>query len=256
MAGSFRGARSKLKRADTHIADAEKLIAVFLASVPFEMKRELVAVKGVEQLALRAVKEVPCDLEPIAADAIHNLRAALDLMMCDLWRLNHATNIANAKFPFTKKAESFQARLIEMTSPLPQRDRDIIAKYKPYRGGDDLLWSLHEMDISDKHREIVAVGGAIPNLDGWLEVRPLTGKNFTMARDLLQACEAGEPWLTFEPGSEVKFDLTISCDVAFKEFHGVSNYSVSAALREFRRLVTSIVSELEQAYAADAAAGR
>ena len=247
MPKRFRPSNMKLKRADAHIEEAEKAIKVFVGSNPFAMKRELVAVRGVEQLVFRQIRHIPCELELIAADAIHNLRTALDLLMCDLWRINGATDLAEAKFPFTRKVEDFRSRLIQMTRPLPERDRELISRFHPYRGGNDFLWSLHEMDISDKHREIVAFGRAVPGVDGWFEVRTPSGRGFELARDLPMALEEGEPWLTVEAGSVVRFDLTVTCDLKFR-FHEMRAHSVSAALREFKQIVAKIISDFDQAY--------
>ncbi len=225
------------------------MINAFMASRPFEMKRELVAIRGEEHLVLKPIKEIPSELELVTADAIHNLGQALDHLMCDLWRANGAHDVARkAYFPFCKSAESFPSRLNQMAQPLSLRDRDILASYKPYPGGNDLLYALHEMDVSDKHRELLAIGRAVHFFDGRLAVYPPNGELFSMRRAFLKAIEDGEPWVTFPAGSKVEYDIQISCDVAFKEIHGVKNHSVAAALREFRSIVQRIIVAFEKIY--------
>jgi hypothetical protein len=36
---------------------------------------------------------------------------------------------------------------------------------KPYKGGNDVLWQLHELNNVDKHRLILTVGSAVRSTD-------------------------------------------------------------------------------------------
>jgi hypothetical protein len=41
----------------------------------------------------------------------------------------------------------------------------IIRGIKPYKGGDDILWSLHALNNRDKHRLLFTVGAAFNSFD-------------------------------------------------------------------------------------------
>jgi|SRR5882762_198517 len=40
--------------------------------------------------------------------------------------------------------------------------KDAIRSVKPYKGGNDILWTIHDLDIVDKHRILLAVGFTSP----------------------------------------------------------------------------------------------
>ena len=96
---------------------------------------------------------------------------------------------------------------------------------KPYYGGNDLLYAVHEMDIGDKHRDLIVAGHIVPSLHGTFKVGSPTRQTFDMPIDIFKALENGEPILTFEAGSQVEYDFQIAVDVAFKEIAGVQKYS-------------------------------
>ena len=47
-----------------------------------------------------------------------------------------------------------------MTSDLAKIDA-----VQPYKGGNDLLWAIHKLNIIDKHRLLLTVGSAVHSLD-------------------------------------------------------------------------------------------
>ena len=60
--------------------------------------------------------------------------------------------------------------------------RAIIKTFKPYQGGNELLWSLHQLDIMRKHRRLIGVepapeffriaGSSLqPITTGWIRTR-------------------------------------------------------------------------------------
>ncbi len=58
----------------------------------------------------RIRKAPPLALSTVIGDVVHNLRAALDLMACDLVRLNGG-NVKGVYFPFANSAEEFPGQI-------------------------------------------------------------------------------------------------------------------------------------------------
>lgn len=76
------------------------------------------------------------------------------------------------EFPISKDHVSYE-------SDKPRRVRGMradavkaIDELKPYKGGNDVLWRIHELDIIDKHRSILAVGQDWLLEGDWIESGP------------------------------------------------------------------------------------
>lgn len=87
----------------------------------------------------------------IVADAIHNIRTALDYLMAAL----AAANGKGHKHPTFPICED-QAHLREHASMklVSKAARDFIERQQSYRGGRSILWWLHRLDVIDKHRRL------------------------------------------------------------------------------------------------------
>lgn len=115
---------------------------------------------------LRFSKTAPLEVPIIIGDAIHNLRAALDLMMGDAARLL-GKNPNEVKFPFANSQADFEELLTKQ--PYKRLGLDFInllLMCAPYKGGNAALRGLHDLDVTDKHKAVlpiyVAAWGRIP----------------------------------------------------------------------------------------------
>lgn len=95
--------------------------------------------------------DVPTDLAFVVADAIHNMRSALDYLMA-------ALILANGKsghyptFPICENERSLVKRdAVKNVSPAAQ---GFIKSVQSYATGCQALWWLHRLDIIDKHRKL------------------------------------------------------------------------------------------------------
>ena len=94
----------------------------------------------------------------IIGDAIHNLRTALDLMASELATLNGKSN-KDVYFPLSDSAETLDDAIKRRRFDKAGDDAvALLRTIKPYRGGNELLRLLHDLDISDKHTALVPVG--------------------------------------------------------------------------------------------------
>jgi hypothetical protein len=117
-------------------------------------------------------------LDPIinagAGAIINNIRAALDLLAASLARRNGVKPSADTHFPiFASEQEMIDPlKGIEGKKWLSKRERATIKSLKPYNGGDETLWPLHQLDIARKHYKLIDIGVRIADL--WLTHYPRT----------------------------------------------------------------------------------
>lgn len=163
----FRASRLKVKRAKRHISDLDAAVRTYVANEPhrfyIEHNPELarraafnLSAPATSALILYITTPPPCELPLIIGDAIHNLRAALDLLACSLVRLNGRSD-KNVYFPFSERGGKDFERMIKkrnINRAAPDVV-DIIRSLEPYKGGNEALRAIHDLDITDKHVTIV-----------------------------------------------------------------------------------------------------
>jgi hypothetical protein len=98
----------------------------------------------------------------LAGDVVHNLRVALDHLAQQLALIGCPTltqkELRGVEFPIAEthaKYESDKARKVK-----GMRSEAVLAidTLKPYKGGNEVLWRLHELDNIDKHRTLFTLG--------------------------------------------------------------------------------------------------
>lgn len=151
----FKSSKLKIERAKKHTSELNNEIVSFLRRKPYRIVIEPGAEPGIHSLVIRVRENIPDNFPTIIGDAIHNLRAALDLLACDLVRMNDE-EIEDVYFPFCKDGKDFENtihhRHLDRAAP---EIVDIIRSLKPYNGGDDTLRAIHDLDISDKHKLLI-----------------------------------------------------------------------------------------------------
>lgn len=153
----FKGSKAKIARADKHIAELSALIDQFAKEVVLNFEREDA---GANWLWIpRFSMPPPCDVPIIMGDAVHNLRTALDLMICDLARLRGANTRTRLDYPFEGDEAALERKLTGKKSRYPQLGSevlDLIRMSKPYKEkGHPVLYGLHELDMWDKHELVL-----------------------------------------------------------------------------------------------------
>lgn len=179
------GPTLKVARANRHLLDFYQMMTDYLETDPFPVTLEDDA-DGVHQNArINIVRKVPLELGALLGDVVHNLRASLDLIACDMARQNGCTEVQIEKtyFPISKNEEMYKLgpqtagggrgksgrHKIHYLSP---SDKDAIDALMPYGGGNQLLYNLHELDRLDKHQIIVPVAANSASRTGPLGIEP------------------------------------------------------------------------------------
>jgi hypothetical protein len=155
MKTSFREAYLKIDRANKHINDLDGYVRGFAATDHYTILIEHDPDGGYDTLKLNSTQTIPDEFLLVLGDALHNLRSALDYAM-------HAASTVwdeHTKFPFRDTRKLLITAINGgLKQKAPKEVIDIIVDViQPYKGGDGhALWCLHQLDIEDKHRLLIA----------------------------------------------------------------------------------------------------
>lgn len=147
--------RLKLERAAHHINDLEAQVAAFLAERPFKLVERINRKAGKVSYRVKKEKPIPPAFPAIIGDAVHNLRAALDLTMFGI--AGHIDPKIN--FPFAKEADRLAAAIKDgRVKVAGKKVVEAVAALEPYLTGNTGLALVHALDIQDKHRLLILSG--------------------------------------------------------------------------------------------------
>jgi hypothetical protein len=146
------GPRAKIARARKHYADLEHDVSAFESSDAHEVVREVGVHSSVWRYRLRQSAPVPPEISCIFGDLVHNLRACLDFLVCDLIQHNGAVVTSEHGFPVGGDTHQFQSAYGKIKKHLNKPARLVLKSYNPAVRSDNLAWTIHKLDIDDKHR--------------------------------------------------------------------------------------------------------
>jgi len=97
----------------------------------------------------------------IAGDAIQNLMTTLDHLAYQVVCNDTGDAPPNPNwiyFPIADDAAKYEAKKHGKMKGASQKTFDVIDTLKPYKGGNDLLWTLYRLNNIEKHRMLLTVG--------------------------------------------------------------------------------------------------
>lgn len=155
----------KVERAKEHIAQLRHVSREFFDTNPYSVEFE-----PDEERERYVVRITPREMAPslhwsaITADAIHNLRSALDI----LWRMaihGRKPAVRNCFFPIYASLQEFEAKQRrEPQHGRIQKAVHVLRATRPYKGGNDMLWTLAALDDRDKHEMLTLTVGTFRSL--------------------------------------------------------------------------------------------
>jgi hypothetical protein len=158
MLAPFEAPKLKLERARFHLKELESEVTAYFSRKPMVLVVE--KPKGFEQLGshswtVRFREPVPKHIAPVIGDVVHNLRASLDLLACDLVRLA-GKSTKEVKFPFCDNPDKLDFFIKERKFYRAGPEAVALLKtLKPYKGGNIALRAIHDLDIRDKHEALI-----------------------------------------------------------------------------------------------------
>lgn len=179
MIAPFEAASIKLERAKRHLQELRSEVDGFFkrggAYVAFEVAPEYGQAVGTEigAFVYREQEGVPVMWAAIIGDVIHNIRSSLDLMASDIHRITggDAKDTPYVHYPFCKEKTALSDMIKSRRLNRAGRDfLDIIEQTAPYKGGNDGLRAIHDLDLLDKHQALVPTI-AVVALDWPVEIK-------------------------------------------------------------------------------------
>jgi hypothetical protein len=257
------GARERLKRADENIRDLNSELVEFLAPSPvvefdWDMDREQAVITDDHRKTFEELKQFICTLSikprfsVLAGEIIHHLRSAFDHVV---WQLSSPILQANSprqiEFPVflapqlcgLKKSKMCQyCRKVEGVASASALTRiDSLQPYIAPSPDKHPLWVIHDMDIADKHRELILAVAILRVL--------------TSANAIVDAIGEYVPWelnprnvrITGIRKMDVK--LKMSAQVTFGKFAGRQDEPIIPTLQNLLRFTSDAVDSFAKDFA-------
>lgn len=162
----FEAARLKIRRAKQHVEELARQIDAYLLRVPVHMQVTQPPNPDYLDWMQFCTEGVPPELAPIVGDIVHNLRSSLDVLACELVRLNGG-NDKGVYFPFSNSKDELENMIADKKfDRAAPKVVDLLRSLKPYKEGDAALRYIHDLDIEDKHKTLIPVAGYIRSPGG------------------------------------------------------------------------------------------
>ncbi len=233
----------KVDRAKHHIADIKATIlnlqGSYTSTVEHNPKRGVVSLKYDSSEAPRIVSEIALML----GDAVHNLRTSLDYVwVAAIQQITPNMVSRYTKFPFRETSQELDAALTraKIDVAAPKLFDGMRTDIKPYRGGNDTLCRLHDLDIADKHLLLTPVVSYSSISDGTVEDE--TGRLIELNTDGIEG--DGPFYVPLFSRYKIKNHGHISVTVLFGEGASIPRWEVSAVVEELPFHVTNVVRKI------------
>jgi hypothetical protein len=260
---------AKIERAKTQIKDVENRIQVWAQSNPYSVVTKVNPYEPREEVWSLIPSDIGFDLPVIIGETLHNIRSPLDQVLAAVAEIGGNSNSSDGvAFPFGKSADILERSISKQKKLLPADAIDMIRTLKPHKGGNDLLWSINELNRGDKHRpKLLPVltssswqmgfmalekGGMLlimgDRRGGHLTVTQTDGAPYV-------PCARRHPYVAGEveivtcmPGSKFHTDAKPLCQIAFGEVDALKSEPVVAVLHQMRDLSESILLAFERRF--------
>ena len=250
MSDPLFGPKSKIEGAKANIQNLEGKLAAFFKADPYETFVEFNADKSKKSLKVRMKRRFPGYIHTVTGNILHDLRSSLDLLACCLAEKNGHTNTNDVYFPVGKTKEIFESPGVQKKIKKLSLDaQELIRGLYPYKGGNDVLFALHALNLTDKHKRlipIVGVGGA------GIHIEQLTvkGNSFSIGNLQWEPLKESVTLMTVGTTTEVQgnMKLRIMLQVAFAEVDILKGEPISTVLNSFVNLCESIILTVEKRF--------
>ncbi len=244
--------RVKIERAKEHVRDLEARIQAFFKSNPYRVIREDDPETGDSVFRVQTSVDVPIEWAAMVGDVIQNLRSSLDHLVWQLVLANGGTPDRHTGFPIGEDANKYKAQLTGKVQGMSQTALDQIDALKPYAGGNDPLWRLHDLNNVDKHRLLLAVGSAHRNIvidfgKAFPDMRISAPLALRPADRLFPLKDGAEVYriLAAARGSEIDEDPKFTFEIAFGESQIADGEPLIPTLHQLVNLVDAILRQFE-----------
>jgi len=219
MTHEFAGIAEKLKRADENILNLQSEVVLFFKQCDYPVIPKLNDENILEALGYHRTLKIPLRFSVLAGEIVHHLRSCLDHI---IWELSDDTyrtspNFKYIEFPILEVRPApkdeftrYERKIKGVGNP---DALTLIAQLQPYNRVNpilDPLLVIHNMDIADKHRELVII-----STTGLIE-----GLNAHLAREFVRHLKGTVKPLTPELKRQFDQHGKITAQISFRDFGG------------------------------------
>lgn len=241
----FQSPRQLVHHARDEISDASKLIEDFVGQQRASRVtyQDHLAREDVHRVKLEG-PELPLKVANLVKDAAANLRDALDHAVYAAAVYLNGGKPRHTGFPFALDDTGVAGELAsKRLADNPQEMRPYLLGLQPYKGGNDLLWSLNQLRNPSTHRFIVPVGTALMSQSLGIGSASITTMKAGYSQWYPDVKEI--EFLRLGWGSKIDYQVQISVAVLFEEIEAVKGKPVIDMLQMMAKAVSSVVDGLE-----------
>jgi hypothetical protein len=244
----------KIKWANKRIDQLKVAIDGFIKLNPYSVrgKRNPQTQEPIYYLARK--DDIPPDIVLLAGDVLQNLRTALDYAIVALApaAMKSDRKLGFPIFESIPPPPDDEAKFAGKVGCLRHEAQDYIKQIKPYKGGNRVLWRLHELNIRDKHRLLFSAGLVIQGFNVGQHLRVtrevIAGgaveDMWIQPRGILIVHNVGDEILRDTPNAKMNEDIQLESTVAFNEPGVSEGEPIEIVVRESLNWTQGIILDL------------
>lgn len=223
--------------------DLQTSINAFLQTDPYNIVIDENIENSRKDLKVKLVKEIPDRLSDVAADAIDSLRSALDQAGYATAVASGRTNPRSTHFPFGRTVSDLEKQVKNKSSDIPVPILDIMLNFKPYEGGNGLLWAMNTARNANQHKILTPIVTASPGLK--IEhIKSKRGKSAVYA-PIWDENKNELILYSYDLDAEVEYEFNVSLTLVFTGIEGISGVPVIPFLSALALEVENILNAIE-----------
>ena len=232
-----------LNRAQENRGELNERAKTFFDAHPYAYRVDRDQEAGQYVCKIGLTSDLPPDLWSIAADALNNLRSALDQCVCaTVTMLNPAASLDGIYFPFGDSKTHFEKSIAKIAPKIHPRVADVVDFFKPYKGGNSRLWALKNLTNSNKHRSLIGFSASVDNV----EVNTLDIPGARSFRRPYWDARKNELIISRTVDKiEPRYDLNVSFHIAFGDIEGLHGKPVIESIDYLSAIVSSFLTGME-----------
>ncbi|MBH0239442.1 hypothetical protein [Methylobrevis albus] len=245
MEGLFQSARIRISRARELKDEIDRDTNLFFATQTYEyIKKKNIESGNYEHRAVLK-QRFPDRLSAISADAVGNLRSALD-------QAGYASAVASGKenpkhchFPFAEKLSDLENSIKGRCKDIPVSVLNLMRSFQPYSGGNDLLWAMNDSRRVNEHAFISMVATVISDASlGPTVILRSTG--FAMIRPVWDRQHNEILYAVARPGTIATSKPRFKFNIVFSRPDAFAGELVVPTLEKLIHLTETIVASIEE----------